>query len=374
MRKTPNILIIHLEFGKWKEAKSWSFQTQIGLSLGFNYHNITSIEVINPYGAKSYNKRMGDIIRAIAGNKKYDQVWMEVVQSDYDDDFFDFVCDLAPVRVAMIGESLTYTHEECEYIPSLKNRYNQVVNKLKYFTHALAVDESDIYRIKAEHGLNAFWWVVAIPQASIVTYIKDAEYNKAIFSGPTYGSRVKYLENDDLSKFMLHLEPLENSTIYPFVFDLCQKAYFASSLVSIKPAVKYNHLFVNTIRNARQNMFELWLKSLSRGMAVVQLPHFVKAFPSRVYEGIAVGRPVITPIITNRPRTMNLFENSKEIFYYNDNPGEVVEIIKKLQSDIPHSKRIAESAINKLKEYHTVEKRIKQILEWIESGDEPSYS
>lgn len=373
MSKPLNILVIHLEFTKWKIAKNWSFHAQLGLSGGFRSNNIEVLEVLNPYGGLSFKKVFGEFVRKLIGSKKFDQVWMEVVHSNYDNDFMSFIKELAPVRVAMLGESMQYTQEDCFFAPVLSGRYEQVKNKLQYFTHALTVDEADAKLIESDCGLKTLWWVLGMPECSIATTINESEYDKAIFSGPAYGNRSRFLQHPELSKYMLHLPPLERKTTYPFLFDYRQILYMSSLLLLPSLSVHYNQEYVETIRNTRSKLFESWLKGLNRGFAVVQLPHFVKALPGRIYEGMAAGKPVITMSLKNRPRTMQLFEPGKEILYYNDSPEELTEILKRLQKDKSYGKQIAENAINKLRELHTIEIRIKQILHWIETGNEPEY-
>lgn len=374
MPRKQNILIIHLEFPKWKIAKSWSYETQLGLNGGFEAKDINLLSILKLYTDNNYlDKCWFKSVKNIIGNRKFDQVWMEVVHSEYSKEFLEYVSELAPVRLAMIGESLLYDESECCYVPALRTRYEEVKRRLGYFTHALCGDEEDVGLVEADFGLHALWWVLGIPEGSIVDSVDKPVYDKASFSGPVYGARDALLKHPDLSRYLLHLPPLEKSTIYPMLFD-CTQSLFTESLKAFPLlAVRYNSQYVSTIKNIRFRLYNNWIEGLKRGIAVVQLPHFFKAFPGRVYEGMAAGRPVITLPLKNRPKAMQLFEPGKEILFYNNGPDELIELIKMLQKNKNYAKQMAENAAKKLKKFHTIDVRVCQVLRWIDTGDLPPY-
>lgn len=368
------ILMIHLEFSAWQQAKSWSYETQLGINGGLESNNARSKTIIKLYGGNSYPDEMWiKSAKEIIGNQKFDQVWMEVVQSEYSEEFLEFISGLAPVRLAMMGESLLYTEEECRYAPVLRTRFGKVKKRLRYFTHVMCVDEDDVRLVETECGLPAFWWVVAVPEWSITRSIDEPTYDKASFSGPVYGARSAFLSHPELSRYMLHLSPLEKNTVYPKLFNRTQSLYTA--LLTRYPllAEHFCRLYVSAILHIRMQMYNSWIKGLKRGIAVVQLPHFVKAFPSRIYEGMAAGRPVITMSLKNRPQAMKLFEPGKEILFYENDPEELVELIKMVQKDKNYAKQIAGNAARRMREFHTIDARVKHILHWIDTGDVPYY-
>jgi len=374
MPHKKSVLIIHLDFPRWNMAKSWSYETQLGLDEGLihqvNLHSLINLRIHNTSLGRFWVKSIRDVI----GNRKFDQVWMEVVHSEYPEEFLEFVAGLAPVRIAMMGESLQYDEEDYQYAPVLRVRYEQVKKRLRYFTHALCGDEDDAREISSDGaGLPALWWVVALPKWSIVNSIEEPIYDKASFSGPVYGSRNNFLQHPELSKYMLYLNPLEKRTAYPLIFDSIQTLQ-AGSLFAFQPLSTYSsRYYVSAIRYVRLRLYRSWIEGLKRGIAVVQLPHFFKAFPGRVYEGMAAGRPVITMSLKNRPQAMQLFEQGKEILFYENDPEELIELIKLMQKDKAYARRVAENAASKMKAFHTIDIRIKQILKWVETGDVPNY-
>ena len=133
--------------------------------------------------------------------------------------------------------------------------------------------------------------------------------------------------------------------------------------------------YLYLLRAIRQRCFELWLKCLQTGCAVVNLPSLVRANPGRVVEGMAAGRPVISWEIPDRPQNNALFQDGKEILLYpEDSPAVLAEHIKRIKGDRGFADQIAENARRKIGRIHTIEVRVRQILDWITTGDEPSFS
>jgi GT2 family glycosyltransferase/SAM-dependent methyltransferase/Flp pilus assembly protein TadD len=89
---------------------------------------------------------------------------------------------------------------------------------------------------------------------------------------------------------------------------------------------------------------------------------------------MAVGRPVISWEIPDRPKTNALFQNNHEIVLFPaHSPQDLVERIEYVFSDPKRADAIGASGQRKLLTYHTAERRMQQVLEWIESGKEPDY-
>lgn len=370
MNRKNNILVIHLEFSKWKSAKSWSYQTQLGLFDGFKSEKYKIHHLLNPFGGERYRRRFGSHVMAYVKNKKFDQVWMEIVHTNYDQDFLSFIFELAPVRVAMLGESIYYTEEEIRFAPVLRNRSSKIQNLTKYFTHALCIDEADSESLKSPN-LEAIWWVPAMPKTQQT--IDAINRSSAIFSGPSYGNRASFLNDEELKLHVEHLVALENDTQYPLLFDITQLVFKSSLFFPAAINSKLGDIYAGTIHNTRSILFDYWIEGLKRGVAVVQLPHFVKAFPGRIYEGMAAGRPVITPMLKDRPRAMQLFTPNEEILYYGNKPSEIVALVEKLNSDRKYAEEVASNALAKVQRLHNTQRRTEQILRWIENNIEPNY-
>lgn len=372
MANKLRILIIHLEFGRWRQARSWSYHAQLGFSEGMAPNGVDSLVLLNPYGGCPPNRSWQDTARKIIAGRKFDQVWMEVVHSNYDAEFLAFVSGLARVRVAILCESMLYGEDVLMAAPHLRERWADVKGKLRYFTHVLAYDEEDVGLVERECGLPAMWLVLGMPQWSVISEVDIPVFDTAVFSGPVYGDRDKFLRNDDLAEYMLHLPPLENETSWPSYFDHVNRSFGAMLRFCPLVAVKINGSYLKAIWEIRKKLHQYWIDGLRRGVAVVQLPHFVSAFPGRIFEGMAAGRPVITMALQNRPRTMRLFEAEKEILFYRTSE-ELIDRIKLVRDDKARASEIAANATKKLKTFYSVELRVKQVLEWLETGKEPRY-
>ena len=81
---------------------------------------------------------------------------------------------------------------------------------------------------------------------------------------------------------------------------------------------------------------------------------------SRVIEGMAAGKPVISPFMYNG--IDELFK--KEIMYYT-NIDELIQCIDRLRDDSDLRFFQADCARVNLLEYHTTEKRVRQILDFV---------
>jgi glycosyltransferase involved in cell wall biosynthesis len=132
--------------------------------------------------------------------------------------------------------------------------------------------------------------------------------------------------------------------------------------------------YLAALRRFRCRCFTRWLELMQAGSAVVHLPSFFKAYSGRVFEGMAAGRPVISWDIPNRPLNRALFRDGEEILLFDPNsPNHLASQIRRISSDPALAVRIAENARMKLERSHTVETRVRQLLRWIASGEQPGY-
>ena len=369
------ILFITLEFTRWQQARSWSYPANIGFEDGFAANGITFLTVPalrefapnDPFSWLSH-------LKEICSGKQFEQVWIEVVHNNLDDAILSYIATLAPVRLAIIGESLTYPDEVYIHAPYLKNRQAEVVHRLKYMTHALVGDELDVEWLNSHGIVKALWWVQAIPEHAICTSVLPVTSRGALFSGALYGEREQWLQNPLLKGLLAHQQPLEEEAQLPDLFD--QTNYKVISALQSKNSFSEELLaqHLSLLRKIRRQSFALWLQGLTCGTAVVNLPSFYQGYAGRVYEGMAAGRPVISWDIPDRPRTRALFEDDKEILLFSkDNPEQLELQIRKVQDDPSFADGIVNNARIKLQSYHTIELRVRQILTWIENGVEPDY-
>ena len=184
---------------------------------------------------------------------------------------------------------------------------------------------------------------------------------------------MNWLENPELKGRLLHVVSAENDTWYPYLFDSLNRfaRHYPGRPFPASPAIS---LYLTFLRRIRRRIFAYYLETLQRGCAVVNLPHWVKSYSIRVTEAMAVGRPAISWEIPDRPLNKALFEEGKEILLYSKGePGQLADHIQRLLAEPDLAERIAANARRRLRRFHTVEERVRQALDWITSGEAPSY-
>ena len=360
------VLFIALEFSTWKKAKHWSYGAQLGFEEGFRENNVEFFTVTT---------QLIPQIKEICSGMHFDQVWVEIVHNNIDKSTWEWLVDKIPIRIGIICESLDYSEDECINFPILKERRALVENKFKYLTHIIASDEVDSELINNNH-IPCFWLAHTVPKNSILHNSYDVHPpNKfGSFTGSVYGRRANWLAYQELNGLLIRQPSPENGTVYPYQFDILQ---FISRIIvkSRFPYINYFHpKYIDYLRQIRITTYNIWLKSLQSNVAVVNLPSLVKAYPGRVIEGMAAGRPVISCEVQNRPKNRALFEDGVEILLYsNDNPHQLAEHIKRIIAEPCYAYRISSNARRKIERYHTVEKRVQEILNWLENGDIQNY-
>ena len=87
--------------------------------------------------------------------EKFDQVWVEIVHSEWAEESLSWLAELAPKRVGFLMESLSYGEDSYALDPRLRIRQSLVENRLKYLTHLVAVDEEDVSRVNERALISA---------------------------------------------------------------------------------------------------------------------------------------------------------------------------------------------------------------------------
>ena len=363
--RSLRVLFLSLEFPRWSSARAWGYAANLGIEEGFKKNNIEFLTI---------NTQYLPCARQICAGKRFDQVWVETVHNNSDDTFWEWLTGLAPVRIGMAFESLQYTPQEIEDNPSLRGRRTQVEARFRYLTHVVAVDEIDVAAINKSGHRHALWWPGTVPERFIINQGISKSEKYAVFSGTAYGIRASWLKHPSLQDILVQHTLPNRRTLYHGLFDILQFVACKSVYLKLPGVNLFTPLYNNIMRYIRQHDFAGYLHSLRTYSAVVNLPSYVKAFPGRVVEGMAAGRPVISNEIVGRPRNNHLFNDGQEILLYlADEPEQLAEQIRRILDDPILANRIATNALRKLKLFHTTEKRVSQVMQWIESGKETYY-
>ena len=366
------VLFIPLEFKTWENASHFPYSGNYGFEEGFAANGMEYLTIPAIYETTSDQRTSWlNYARELCTGKNFDQVWIEIVHSKIDGNFLDWLATLAPIRIGFIWESLEMEPHELTNNPEGARRRRENLEKhLSYVTHVVAIDEKDIAHYNAQGPVPAKWlWEAGImPKRFIYNEPPSAEHNYAVFLGALYGERKNWLEHGELQGLLVRPERSpEYETDLPRLFNELNAAAerYLNSAQTIDDS--FFPKYMDTLRLIRQRSFALWLNGLRAFAAVVNLPQFGKCYASRVIEGMAAGRPVISWEIPDRPRTRSLFEDGKEIFLYkNDNPGQLAEHIRRILHEPDFARRIAANARRKLQDSLTTEKLVNQILVWVE--------
>lgn len=365
MKRAPRVLHLQLEFEDWATARGWSYASGLGMEEGFAASGVEWLTVTTPWLPR---------LRELCGDRQFDQVWFDIARSEVVDfALLEWLADTVPVRVGYMAESLEYEPEAWALNPEFRVRKQRAWSRLSYVTHVLGVDERDTEAIAAS-GVPALWWPQAVPRRVLAQPFTPRGCQPAVFAGAVYGQRGEWLERPDLKGLLARAVSGEHTSPYPLYFDALHVA--VRHFLASGNATTETHLqdYLDHLRRIRRRGFDAWLDCLRGGSAVVNLPHLVRAYPSRIFEAMAAGRPVVSWRIPDRPRTERLFQEGEHILFFDhDDPASLAAILGKLRADEPYAARLAERAWNRVAVRHTVEQRVAEILSWIETGREPAH-
>ncbi|HHT9135736.1 MAG TPA: methyltransferase domain-containing protein [Candidatus Wunengus sp. YC60] len=370
------VLYIPLEFKTWQNASHFPYPGNYGFEEGFASNGVEFLTIPAIYETTSSEQTSWlNHARELCAGKDFDQVWLEIVHSRFDEDFLDWTTTIAPVRIGFIWESWEMHPDELVNNPEgAKRRRTNLEKNLKFVTHVVAIDEKDVEKFNAHGLVKAKWlWDAGIvPERFICKELPPtpATNNFAVFYGALYGERKKWLEHSALKSLLVRpAASPEYTTNLPGLFDKLNATSESFLKEGNAATDDFFSTYIDSLRVIRRECFAIWLKGLSMGAAIVNLPQFGKGYASRVLEGMAAGRPVISCEIPDRPRTKALFEDGKEILLYKgDNPYQLAEHIQRVLREPDFARRISANARSKIKSFHTTERLVNQILDWVENN------
>lgn len=372
-----SILFIPLEFQDWSRARHLSYASFLGLEEGFraNGADVTTVPAAVSFSpGEGDGKQAGywlDWIRPLCRNRKFDQVWVEAVHSHLDAGILEFLAGIAPVRVALIGESLAYAADISARHPHLGARKALVEGRLAAFSHAIVADERDAADLNARGVINAVWLPPSIPERFIGPDVSGPRSARALYPFSAERELSPWMDQGRLSALMQAQPSPEAETGFSAQFDAIHgrlDGAFAAGMASMEHLQAY----LDPLRAMRVLGFQSRLEGLAKGVAVVNPPSLFQGYSIGLYEGMAAGRPVISWDVTDRLRNRALFVEGEEILLFpKNNPEKLASLIEGLIRDPQAAGRLAHNASKKLWRFHTSEKRVRQAMHWIETGAKP---
>ncbi len=372
-RPPTRILLLQLEFPTWKQARAWTYPACFGVAEGLRASGVECVTLPliadAPYSSKTCLAHMK---RMVAG-QRFDQVWVWLVHAPLDDAILQWLSELAPIRVGIIMESLQYSEEDYAWAPHLRARQGLVEQQVRALTHVLVPDECDVEPTTAHTSVRALWWPPMVPERFVSTVSKPAVHRVGVFHGVPYGPREQWINHPALKSCLTFARP-SAPTMFQQLFDRLQSSAIQRLATPAgMPAEELAH-YTKMLQEVREGEFREWMSQLPQWAAIVNLPSLARFFGGRVFEGIAVGRPVVSYAVAEHPMNNGLFVEGEEILYFSPSrPDSLAEVLDRLLTDNSLAKRLAHNAHRKLRAYHTSERRLADTLTWIESGTKPVY-
>lgn len=365
--KAPRILFVPLEHESWSTARSWSYGAHLGLEEGLR---------ANGADVRTHNSIAARWVKDLEDHRTYDQVWVQVSAGRPDPSIGEWIRKAAPVRLGLLGESLTYPPDEETRDPWLARHRSGFGSWAPFLTHAACVDEIDVATVAETARLKTTWWPQAVPARILGMAHTEPTASAALFMGAAYRKRAPWLNAPELKGLLEFRTSPDAFGVHAWVFEALNRnvqRYLNRTWMPGKPIAA--RLYGSAMRALRRRSYRRWMESIGAGIAVVNLPSFVGAYPSRVVEAMARGRPVISSILPNRPRARSLFREGEEILLFSDGAfGELARQIRRLQAEPGWAASLARKAKARVADLHTCEYRVRQFLQWIETDVEPRFA
>lgn len=381
-----DILLIMLEFDNWEQARSWSYTGSYAFIDGFreNGHRCTLLPAIHgrmPDAADSFIHHAEKLL----ASRTFDEAWIWCNHAAFDEHFWTWLKQVAPVRVGVVLESLNHSDEELEALPFLAKRRDDAFTCLPHCTHAIAADEADVAEIEQIFGIPTLWNVFMVPENFIredapPTSDIAAFIGAAYFTGPAYNYpkahtllRNRFLSDPRLEGLMNrpHFQLPERSSDTLAYFEALNREMRQSLLAGqIDAAILAG--FTDELHRLRAELFTLFLEGLRLGMACVNLPTLVKAFSGRVIEAMAASVPSVSWLPPNRPECANLFADGEEVLLF-DSVEKLAEKISMMRAQPEFRHQLVQRARSGVHQRHTSRIRCHQYGRWIDAAETPVF-
>lgn len=372
IKKRINVLLITTEADEWQPDHAGRYLAGMGLEEGLaangqTFQTVVALRDQAPGNSGSWLSHL----KTICTGKQFDQVWVEVANTQLDDSILAFIGALAPVRLAMIGEFLQFGEPIFRIDPGIKTRQRQVDKRLRAMTHVLASDERDVLWLNQNKKLKALWWVPAIPKRLMQATNQPAHGSRAIASGIDE----KWSQLPELAGLLQPYQPAADMAQIAELFDQTNGQVLDAMHSSRSFSDSLFELHSDTLRQLHRVGIESRLAALAQGPTVVVPPVFGQAYLGSILEGMTAGRAVIAAELADHPAIRSLFQDGKEILYFApDQTEQLAERLRQLSADPDLASHIAANARDTILLHHTSEHRVAQVMAWIANGTLPVYA
>lgn len=367
----PRALILMLEFSSWSVAKPLSYTASYayedGLrSKGFDCTVLPCFADLNP----NYADLWYQTVQKQFDGERYDQVWIWLIHLNPPQHFMEWLASIAPIRVGVLIESLTYSDEDKSIHDHFNTRWPILRSQIPYLTHILTADEADENLIIDSTGCPAKWTPTSIPARFLDT--EEETYPRKgppAFLGTLYEKRAALLSHPSLAGLVSLPKEAESATSIPERFDEISRSLLRDIFSQSAHSARLLPKHYDALRMVREESFLVLLKEFRSWIGILNLPSYFRGLTGRVFEAIAVGTPVITWVIPDRPRANSLFANGIEILQFDPtSPADLRQKLRRLSDDYDYAVAIASRAREKLISNHSSEIRTQETLLWISSS------
>jgi spore maturation protein CgeB len=270
-------------------------------------------------------------------------------------------------KVAILVESLEYDSFEVAMFPTLADIHKENLSRCELFSHLITSDEADLSRLRTLSPSSVVRWLPQCADTSLF-YPQDKEkVHELVFIGSLYPRRQLVLDKFKDSGVKVEAKRVysENNTFVRSSHNgpLSRKR-LASQITKV-----FSQFFCRETKSQQYYRFKhrdtnLLNALINEVKLNVNFPGPHRAFTSRVFEVMATRGVLIQPIPKNRPLSMSLFEDMKDIVYYEaSDPSSALEKIGSLINNPIACYEIGSSALNKIQMFHTCKRRLTEIIE-----------
>lgn len=373
--KRKTALLLQLEFPTWATARPWTYSANFAVQEGLTASGIEclTIPVLADLSCASPHSWVSHARRFLE-KRTFDQVWVWLVHTPLDPGTLEWITGLAPIRVGILMESLRYDSDDYRWAPHLRERHALVEQQMRSMTHVLAPDERDAEELQQRSQAHALWWPPMVPERFISSPQGAPVETQAVFHGTPYGPRQHWVSHQALASRLHYAKTASPPTLHQQLFDQLQQIGVQILKQDSAVTAPVMQEYVDTLRSVREKEFGEWMGGLSRWPAIVNLPSLAKFYGGRVFEGIAAGRPLLSWKVPHHPRNLALFEDGRDLLLFEPNdPETLARHIDQILQDPAGAAELARNAQQKLRTYHTAERRLAQTLRWLDTGEQPDY-
>jgi hypothetical protein len=307
----------------------------------------------------------------ILGHARFDQAWIWLGRTPFDEIFLAWLASVAPVRIGVLMHPLDYPADAYRRSPHLLAHRSAVEQQLRHLTHVLACDELDAASCAGRLDLPAMWLPATIG-ASDVSPTAD------VTRGPRTAVVVDETPDDvspppspPIVRGLARLDVDAEAGSPGDGFAALQRehlTWLATGTVTSADLERY----AASRRSIRTDLAQRRARALGQAGIAVTLAPDANAYPIAVLECMAARVPVVCRDIPYRPRNRALFapEHHIRLFGIGDQAS-LARHVRDLVHDPSLAQSQADAALALVQRRHTAERRVEQVFEWLSTGRVP---